>query len=417
MPMRDWSQPRYDDSLGPWACRGDASRGRLHQEGPHPGTSLFNQSPFDRSPFQRDRDRVIHSGAFRKLLHKTQVFVLPDGDYYRNRLSHTLEVAQISRTLARALHVNEDLAEAVALTHDLGHTPFGHSGEEALNHCLSGLGGFDHNDQTLRLLTQLETRYATFDGLNLTWESIEGAAKHNGPLTPLPPGRSLPLTTAQIDRRWGLALDDWPGIEAQIAAISDDIAYNSADLEDGLRAKLFTVDDLAELPILGHIVRTVLDLHGKDLEIRRLTNEVRRRLINNYVENVLQESRQRIEDADVQSPDDVRRLGRQIVSLNEESRIQDREIRRFLWQNMYLHYSVVRRKLQAKRIVTDLFELFRAEPEALPNRWQERYRRAAEAEVPAAAQARVVADYVAGMTDRYAVTTHKSLFNYYDHTL
>ncbi len=381
--------------LAPYACRPEDSRGRLHDE---------PESP-TRSPFQRDRDRIIHSGAFRKLKHKTQVFVFHEGDYYRTRLTHSLEVAQIARSLSRCLGLNEDLAEAVALAHDLGHTPFGHAGEEALNAAMADHGGFRHNDHTLRILTWLEQRYAEFDGLNPTWETLEGIAKHNGPLLPLGPGDALPQTIAAIQQAWDLDLDSQPSAEAQIAALADGIAYNNHDIDDGLRAGLFTIDDLGAVPIVGDLFAEV-DRRYPGLEQRRLIHESIRRLIDSMVNDVLAETRARLDALAPSSPDDVRRAATPVVGFGEAMRRHDRALREFLFARMYRHFQVNRETIKSRRVVADLFEMFTEQPTCLPTEWQ-----AGAATADRHARARLVADYIAGMTDRYALVEHQRLFD------
>jgi dGTPase len=357
-----------------------------------------------RSPFQRDRDRVIHSSAFRRLKHKTQVFVYHEGDHYRTRLTHSLEVAQIARTIARALGLDEDLAEALALAHDLGHTPFGHAGEEALNAEMAPYGGFSHNDQTLRILTRLEHGYAEFDGLNLTWEALEGTVKHNGPLLGVVSDQPVPPSIAEYDTKHPLALDTFPGPEAQIAALSDDIAYNNHDIDDGLHAGLFAVADLAEVPLVGPVFDEVA-AHYPGLEESRLIHESIRRLIDRMVRDLVAETRRRLADSGVDSADSVRRLGQPIAAFSEEMGNHDRALKRFLHQRMYRHQRVNRMSSKARRVVRELFRLFLAEPERLPAEWRA-LTGGSEAE-----RARLVADYLAGMTDRFALDEHRRLFD------
>jgi dGTPase len=380
----------------PYASYPDKSRGRLHPEPEHEF----------RSPFQRDRDRIIHSTAFRRLMHKTQVFVTHEGDHYRTRLTHSLEVAQIARTIARALGLDEDLAEALALAHDLGHTPFGHAGEEALNAEMAPCGGFSHNDQTLRILTRLEHGYAGFDGLNLTWETLEGTVKHNGPL--IGPGieRPVPVSIAEYDRRHPLELDSFPGPEAQVAALSDDIAYNNHDIDDGLRAGLFAVADLAPVPLVGPVFAEVAAAHP-GLDETRLIRESIRRLIDRMVRDLVAETGRRIAESGVRSADEIRRLGQPVVCFSEAMRNHDRALKRFLYERMYRHYRVNRMSSKARRVVRELFQLFLAEPECLPGEWR------ALAGGDIAERARLVADYLAGMTDRFALDEHRRLFDTY----
>ena len=355
-----------------------------------------------RSPFSRDRDRIIHSTAFRRLKHKTQVFVYHEGDHYRTRLTHSLEVAQIARTIARALGLDEDLAEALALAHDLGHTPFGHAGEEALNAEMVEYGGFSHNEQTLRILTQLERGYAEFDGLNLTWEALEGTVKHNGPLE-----APLPRTIAAYNARHDLRLDTYAGPEAQVAALADDIAYNNHDIDDGLRAGLFAVADLADVPLVGPVFQEVAARYP-GLEEARLIHESIRRMIDRMVRDMVAETRARLADSGARSADDIRALGRPVAVFSDAMRDNDRALKGFLHERMYRHYRVNRMSHKARRVVHELFQLFLAEPECLPSEW-----RAAAACGDAALAARTVADYLAGMTDRFALDEHRRLFDIY----
>ena len=360
-----------------------------------------------RSPFQRDRDRIIHSTAFRRLAYKTQVFVYHEGDHYRTRLTHSLEVAQIARTICRTLGLDEDLAEAVALAHDLGHTPFGHAGEEALDAEMARFGGFSHNDQTLRILTRLERHYADFDGLNLTWETLEGTVKHNGPLISPNVGRPVPPTIAEYDRLHPLGLDTFPGGEAQVAAVADDIAYNNHDLDDGLRAGLFTVADLADLPLVGPIFGEVAARYP-GLDEARLVHEAIRRVVDRMVRDIVAETRARLVAARVGSADDVRALSHPVVAFSEKMREHDRTLKAFLFERMYRHYRVNRMSAKARRVVHDLFALYLAEPHALPREWRQL---AAGPDAPQTA--RVAADYLAGMTDRFALDEHHRLFDTY----
>ncbi len=389
--------------MEPYASDPQQSRGRLVAEPESPSRSIF----------QRDRDRVIHSVGFRRLKHKTQVFVYHEGDHYRTRLTHSIEVAQIARSIARTLGLNEDLAEAVALAHDLGHPPFGHAGEEALDHCMLGQGGFDHNEQTFRVLTQLEHRYAAFDGLNLSWEALEGVVKHNGPL--IGPyahakarGKAVPPTIAAYDARRDLDLSGFASAEAQVAALSDDIAYNNHDIDDGLRAGLFSVQDLTDVPLAGPIFAAVArDYPG--LQTSRLIGEAVRRMINQMVTDVVDETRRRLREAGVRSLDDIRRLDRPVVAFSETMRANDIGLKQFLFGKMYRHHRVVQMTQKAKRVVVDLYDLLTAQPTCLPAEWQ------AGVDGPGTAQtARLVADYIAGMTDKYALEMHRRLFDPYE---
>src|SRR5690349_19023759 len=295
------------------------------------GHLVAEEESANRSSFQRDRDRIIHSTAFRRLTHKTQVFVYHEGDHYRTRLTHTIEVAQIARTISRALGLDEDLAETLALAHDLGHTPFGHAGEEALNAEMARFGGFSHNDQTLRILTCLERRYAEFDGLNLTWEALEGTVKHNGPLRGRGIERPVPPTIAEYDRRHPLKLETYPSAEAQVAALADDIAYNNHDIDDGLRAGLFAVPDLADVPLVGPVFHAVASRYP-EIEEPRLIHESIRRLIDRMVGDLISETRQRLADTTLKSADEVRALAAPIVDFSDEMRRNDRALKQFLFE-------------------------------------------------------------------------------------
>ncbi|MGE0743596.1 MAG: deoxyguanosinetriphosphate triphosphohydrolase [Rhodospirillales bacterium] len=383
----------------PYACDPARTRGRLHPE-PESAT---------RTVFQRDRDRIIHSAAFRRLKYKTQVFVYHEGDHYRTRLTHSLEVAQIARSLARALDLDEDLAEALALAHDLGHTPFGHAGEEALQEVMAPYGGFDHNGQTLRVLTRLEARYAAFDGLNLTWETLEGVAKHNGPLTRWAgDAAGLPWAVAEYARDHDLELHTRAGAEAQVASLSDDIAYHTHDIDDGLRARLFGIDDLAGVPLVGPIIGEVVRLYP-GLEQPRLIHETTRRLIDLLVNDLLAETRRRLRAAAPRSAEAVRTLDMPVVAFSDPVAAQSRDLKAFLFARMYRHYKVNRMTSKARRVVRDLFRLLLAEPECLPTEWSRPALAAGEAE-----RARLVCDYIAGMTDRYALDEHRRLFDLYE---
>ena len=381
--------------LAPYACDAARSRGRLVSEA----------ESATRTVYQRDRDRIIHSAAFRRLKYKTQVFVFHEGDYYRTRLSHSLEVAQIARTLARALELNEDQAEALALAHDLGHPPFGHAGEQALEEAMRDFGGFDHNAQTLRILTKLEQRYAEFDGLNLTWETLEGVVKHNGPLLGGAEAKPLPESIAAYNALNDLELASWPSAEAQVAALSDDVAYNNHDIDDGLRAGLFDIADLRDVPVVGATFAGVAGRYP-GLERSRLIHESIRRLIDGMVNDVLAETRRRLAEARPASPAEVRASSRAVVAFSDEMRENERALRAFLFERMYRHFRVNRMTSKARRVVRELFELFLAEPQCLPTEWGELAGTAGSSET-----ARVVADYIAGMTDRYALDEHRRLFD------
>jgi dGTPase len=374
-------------SLARFAVRADTARGRLHPE---------PESP-TRSPWQRDRDRVIHSSAFRKLQYKTQVFVNHEGDFYRTRLTHSIEVAQIARSIARALGLDEDLSEALALAHDLGHPPFGHAGEEALNGAMKGFGGFDHNAQSLRVVTHLESRYAAFDGLNLTWETLEGLVKHNGPLSRPHPG------IAEYDQRHKLDLGTQPGAEAQVAALADDIAYHSHDLDDGLRARLFAPEDLAHLPVVGAALAAARRA-SLDMPPPRLRHETIRRVIDAMVSDVLEETGRRLAKLDPADAEAVRRARRPVVAFSPAMAEANLAIKDFLTARMYRHWRVNRMTRKARLVTEALFAVLHGDPGLLPDDWRAR---AGEAGTPRAAA--IVCDYIAGMTDRYAMDEHRRL--------
>jgi dGTPase len=388
---------QFGITYAPYASLPERSRGRLVAE----------PESASRTVFQRDRDRIVHSAAFRRLKHKTQVFVAHEGDHYRTRLTHSLEVAQIARSICRQLGLNEDLAECLALAHDLGHTPFGHAGEDALNEAMAPHGGFDHNAQTLRIITQLERKYAAFDGLNLTWETLEGVVKHNGPL--LGPHASKTKTAPQAvldyNARHDLGLDTWPGSEAQVAALADDIAYNNHDIDDGVRAKLFTVDDLGEVELVGGVFAAVAAKHP-GIEEPRLVHESVRRLIDLMVSDLVAETRARIAAAKPASVEDIRGLGRPAVSFSAAMRNHLRDLKAFLFKRMYRHFRVNRMTGRARHVVRELFAIYVNEPAALPEPW-----RAPATAAETGARARLVADYIAGMTDRFALNEHKRLFD------
>ncbi|RWQ42934.1 MAG: deoxyguanosinetriphosphate triphosphohydrolase [Mesorhizobium sp.] len=383
-----------------YACDPAKSRGRLFDE---------VESP-TRTPFQRDRDRIIHSTAFRRLKHKTQVFVAHEGDHYRTRLTHSIEVAQIARALARALRGDEDLAEAVALVHDFGHTPFGHTGEDALNEKMAGWGGFDHNAQSLRVVTRLESRYAEFDGLNLTWETLEGLVKHNGPLTDAR-GKGLKGPVPQAIRDYSelhdLELDRFAGIEAQCAAIADDIAYNTHDIDDGLRSGLLTLDMLEKISLPGSILEGVRQRYPA-LDDVRTGHELMRRQITMMVEDVIASTTANLARIKPESADAVRAAGETMVTFSAEMAASEKELKAFLYKHLYRHREVMRVRTEAEQIVKDLFEVYFADPRAMPDGWREGLDRADDR-----IKARSVADFLAGMTDTYALKEHRRLF---DHT-
>ena len=371
-----------------WAVRAETTRGRLHPE-PDAGP---------RSPFQRDRDRIIHSSAFRKLQYKTQVFINHEGDFYRTRLTHSIEVAQIARSMARELLLDEDLAEALALAHDLGHPPFGHAGEDALALAMKPFGGFDHNAQSLRVVTLLEARYAAFDGLNLTWETLEGLAKHNGPLRK-PPGYFL-----EYDARHKLDLHTHTAAEAQVAAIADDMAYHSHDLDDGLRARMFSFEDIAHLPVVGPALKSAR-MASLDVPPPRLRHEMNRRVINALVTDVVEESRRRITKLDPKDADAIRHAKQPVVAFSPAMAEANGVIKEFLYSRMYRHWRQNRMHYKARKVVGELFAVLHGEPGLLPDDWRGR----AGDEPRGQRMAIVVADYIAGMTDRFAMDEHLRL--------
>jgi dGTPase len=372
--------------LREYASRPEDSRGRLYAE---PASET-------RDAFQRDRDRIIHSVAFRRLEYKTQVFVNHEGDHYRTRLTHSLEVAQIARTLARCLGLNEDLAEALALAHDLGHTPFGHAGEDALDAEMAPFGGFDHNGQTLGIVTRLERCYPEFDGLNLTWETLEGIAKHNGPLVGPRIARDVPRAIAAYNAVHDLELGTYASAEAQVAALSDDIAYNNHDIDDGLRAGLFEVGDLADVTLVGPIFASVARDYP-DIDPARQRHEGVRRMIGAMVGNCLAESRSRLKRSGVRSAPEVRALGAPVIAFSAEMREHDTALKSFLHAHMYRHDRVLNMAGNARGVVTRLFRALLADPALMPPRWRQSTDGPGDART-----AGVVADYIAGMTDRFA---------------
>ena len=375
-------------SLSPGvAARPDRSRGRLHPE-----RDAGPRGP--RDIFQRDRDRIVHSIAFRRLRHKTQVFVAPDGDHFRVRLTHSLEVAQIGRTIARALGLNEDLTEALCLAHDLGHPPFGHAGEDALAGALADVGGFDHNAHTIRVVTRLETPYPGFDGLNLSWEALEGLAKHNGPV--IDPTWAM----VEADTEWNLELSSWPGLEAQVAAIADDIAYDNHDVDDGLRAGLLDLEELIELPIAARLWREIGKRHpgiSQEKQQRALVRD----MIGHMVEDVLRETERRVGRAGVETIDDVRAAGGSLVGFSDETAAQERGLKQFLYERLYGAPQLVAIREEAQRVVSNLAAAYRADPSLLPEDW-----RGDENEIE---RVRTIGDFIAGMTDRFAIARHEEL--------
>ncbi|HVY34908.1 MAG TPA: deoxyguanosinetriphosphate triphosphohydrolase [Caulobacteraceae bacterium] len=391
MPAQRYQPP----PRAPYAQDPAASRGRRWPEA----------DSRSRTPFARDRDRIIHCSAFRRLKEKTQVFVAHEGDHFRTRLTHSLEVAQIARSLAKALGLDDDLAETIALAHDLGHPPFGHAGEDQLDECMRAFGGFDHNVQTFRVVTELEHRYPHFKGLNLTWETLEGVVKHNGPVTDRlerPSWRAV----ADYDRAYPLETSGWASAEAQVAALADDIAYNNHDVDDGVQAGLFDLDELIETPLIGPIIEAArADLPGLDPRLLRL--EAVRRMIGAMIDDVMAQTRARAQVGGVDSPEAVRGLGKALVAFSPDMAEDLSALREFLQTRMYRHFRVNRTRSQARRILREMFELFLDEPNVLPTLWAERVKGADGA----AGKAHAVCDYIAGMTDRFAIEEHRKLFN------
>jgi len=363
------------------------SRGRCHPEdrsGPRGPRDIF----------QRDRDRIVHSVAFRRLRHKTQVFIAPDGDHYRVRLTHSLEVAQIGRTIARALGLNEDLTEALCLAHDLGHPPFGHAGEDALSAALADAGGFDHNAHTIRIVTRLENPYPDFDGLNLSWEAVEGLAKHNGPVT------APTWALAEADAEWNLELDSWPGLEAQVAAIADDIAYDNHDIDDGLRAGLLHIDELVSLPIVKRLWDAIGERHP-GVPVEKQQRALVRDMIGTMVGDVLAETEGRVRDSGVETIDDVRAAGRPLVGFSDGLASEERALKRFLYARLYGLPELVPVREEAERVVAELAAAYRDDPSLLRADWQRGGDRVE--------QLRTIGDFVAGMTDRFAIARHEEI--------
>lgn len=380
-------------SLAPYATHASRSRGRLVPEADSP----------TRGPYQRDRDRIIHSGAFRRLRNKTQVFIDAENDYFRTRLTHSLEVAQLARAMARQLKVDEDLAEATALAHDLGHTCFGHAGEDALDEAMRPHGAFDHNEQTFRILTLLERRYAAFNGLNLSWEMLEGVVKHNGPAI-----KNVPPTIAEFQKQWDLELGSYAGIEAQLAALSDDIAYNTHDFDDGFRAGFFTLDELEALPVFGKIYKELRDKFGA-IEDDRLMHEIVREVIGALVQDVLAETRTRLTKYKPQSAEDVRALPQAVVAFSAEVNAGVNQLRRFLMDRVYRHPHIKGMTERAGKVVKSLYHHHFEDPQRLPPEWHaDIVKRGLLGDK--GALARHVGDYIAGMTDRYAELEYRRVF-------
>lgn len=380
------------EGLAPYSSFADQSRGRLFEEAASP----------TRTPFQRDRDRIIHSTAFRRLKHKTQVFVHHVGDHYRTRLTHSIEVSQIARSLARALKVDEDLAECLALCHDFGHTPFGHAGEETLDELMKPWGGFDHNAQSLRIVTELEQQYAEFDGLNLSWETLEGLVKHNGPLV----GDDVSEAILKFNSKFDLELSSHAGIEAQCAAVADDIAYNAHDLDDGLRAGLFDLDDLREVPIAGETLKKIR-LQYPDLEEKRIRHEIVRHQITAMVEDVIVSSIARIGKTGVESVSDVRACGKTLVTFGSQMASREKSIKAFLFERMYRAAEIMRVRDTAEKIIRELFDCYMNDEKAVPENLQKYL-----AKKQNTTRSRVIADFIASMTDSYAINEHQRLFDH-----
>ena len=379
------------ESLASYACHAAESRGRLFKE---------PESP-TRTPFQRDRDRIIHSTAFRRLKHKTQVFVHHVGDHYRTRLTHSIEVSQIARSLARAFRVDEDLAECLALCHDFGHTPFGHAGEDVLHEVMAHHGGFDHNAQSLRIVTELEQQYAQFDGLNLSWETLEGLVKHNGPLK----GDNIPKTILDFNNQFDLELGTFSSIEAQCAAVADDIAYNAHDLDDGLRAELFKFEDIQDLPIAKDSIKTILaDYPG--LEDKRLRHEIIRRQITSMVEDVIENGKANLLELNPVSTGDVRNAGKTMICFSSDMANKETEIKRFLFDHMYRAGSVLKMRAAATEIIRDLFITYCNEWQKQPDSLANAIKNADPNNTP-----QTIADFIASMTDDYAIKEHQRLFD------
>ncbi len=379
--------------LAPYATIAAETRGRKFAE----------NASRTRSAFQRDRDRIIHSGSFRKLKGKTQVFMDGQGDYYRTRLTHSLEVAQIARTMARCLAADEDLTEGLALAHDLGHTCFGHTGEDALNEVMQPYGGFDHNDQTFRVLTEVEHRYAAYRGLNLTWEMLEGVVKHNGPLRPEKPRKPVPPGIKAFDAEWSLELHTQAGLEAQLAAIADDIAYNSHDIDDGYRSGLFGLGDVAELPFFGREMAQV-KRQWPDLSPALLVSETVRNVIGIWVDDVLSQTQSKLAQYQPRSAIELRALPEAVVHFSAKVNAEIKTIREFLFPKLYRHPRLAVLREQAAQVVRELFIQFMAAPQHLPEAWSS-YARS----LPDLQRARFIADYIAGMTDRYALQEYQRL--------
>ncbi len=378
----------------PFACNPDQSKGRLHTE-----EDRGTRGP--RSAFQRDRDRIVHSVAFRRLRQKTQVFIAPDGDHFRVRLTHSLEVAQIGRTMARALGLDEDLTEALCLAHDIGHPPFGHAGEDALQAAMADYGGFDHNGHSLRILTKLECPYPNWDGLNLSWEMLEGLAKHNGPV------HDPEWAMKEADTEFPLALSSWASLEAQIAAVADDIAYDNHDIDDGLRARLLSFEELLCLP---HIARSWAKIGAQfpGSEERRLRAELVRQQIGEMVNDVIDETKAKLTALDIKTVDDVRQAGQQVGGFSDAMAEREKAHKAFMYAKLYHHPSQLEAAKAARHVVSGLFDAYVQQPRALPKEWQSTLPESQPA------RARHIADFIAGMTDRYAIARYQELLGKID---
>ncbi|ABD45359.1 dGTPase family protein [Ehrlichia chaffeensis str. Heartland] len=383
-----------------YACNPTETRGRIFHEEEDQYCDCY----------QRDRDRIIYSGAFRKLQYKTQVFINYENDYYRTRLTHSLEVAQIARSLSRKLRFNEDLTEAISLAHDLGHPPFGHAGEDALNEMTMHHLGFDHNIQALRILTFLEKRYIKFDGMNLTWETLEGVAKHNGPITGenrINSNKKIHKFMLDYDSYYKLDLDNFSSAEAQIASISDDIAYNMHDIDDGIRAKILVIEELLELPLIGDILKKVIDDNsGLSVSDNRIVHEFLRRTVDIMLMDIISQVTNNIKEYDIRSHDDIRKLGKVFVHFSEEMNQYKIGLQNFLRTKLYNYYKVKRVKNKVKRIIKELFQVFYDDPQILPSDWGVK---AMDANL--IDRSIVICDFISGMTDRFAIQEHRKIFD------
>ncbi|VEJ45484.1 deoxyguanosinetriphosphate triphosphohydrolase [Bartonella vinsonii] len=386
-------------SRAPYSANPQTSRGRLFHE---------TMSPIQ-SPFQRDRDRIIHSNAFRRLKHKTQVFIADESDHYRTRLTHSIEVSQIARTLARALYLDEDLAEAIALVHDFGHTPFGHAGEDALNEAMVHYGGFDHNAQALRIVTKLEQRYANFDGLNLTWETLEGLVKHNGPLFgPYANKKEVPIDILQYNAKQDLELNCFSGLEAQCAAIADDIAYNAHDIDDGLRSQFLTIDQFEQVSLTAALLEDIKKEYPQ-LDQTRRGYELVRKQITIMVEDVIKQSQKNLLHIAPTSINDIHQAKQTIVSFSPAMAVYEKELKDFLFKNLYYHEQVLNRRNAAKCIVQKLFDCYHQNPDLMPENWYSKTTHLTNQQL-----ARLIADFLSGMTDHYALREYQRLFDHTD---